>query len=69
MNSDGTAWAVEGMTHDRQMLGARAGQGWGMCMKLGGWIQAKSNWEIRFPFVNSKIFGLAEIRKSKSYLS
>lgn len=69
MNSDGTAWAVEGRTHYRQMLEACAVQGWGVYMELGGWIQTKSNLKIHFPFVHPKIFGLAEIKKSKSYLS
>lgn len=70
MNGDGTAWAAEGRTPYRQMLEACAVQeGWGMCMELGGWIQTKSNLKIRFPFVHFKIFGLAEIKKSKSYLS
>lgn len=61
MNSDGTAWAVGG-THDRQMLEACAGQGWGIYTDLGGWIQTQSNLKIRFPFVHSKILVLQKLR-------
>ena len=36
MSSDGTAWVVQGIAHDVQMLEACAVQGWRVSLKLEG---------------------------------
>lgn len=61
MSRDGTAWAVGGMTDDRQMLEACAVQGWGTCMKLGGWVQAESNWRLVFHLLILRLLVLQKL--------
>lgn len=41
MSSDGTAWPMEGIAHDMQMLEPGEVQEWRVCIKLGGWSETK----------------------------